>query len=190
MIFFTSDLHFLHKNIIKYNRSSYVENVDEMNELIINTINAKVGAQDTLFILGDLILGKIAKGIELLKRINCKNIHIVPGNHDDSRLLRKLEELNIATVHSALYETTLFNKRVVMCHYPMVSWNRMHHGAWHLFGHTHGSYEGLGRSVDVGWDSYYNIFGKPGVWSFTELEEYMNKQEFESLCHHSETSPR
>lgn len=28
-------------------------------------------------------------------------------------------------------------QHIVLCHYPMASWNRQHYGAWHLFGHTH-----------------------------------------------------
>ena len=41
---------------------------------------------------------------------------------------------------------------IIACHYPMRAWVRIHHGALHLYGHTHGSLPGTRRSCDVGLD--------------------------------------
>ena len=42
-----------------------------------------------------------------------------------------------------------------MCHYPILEWNRCHHGSWMLHGHCHGN---LGPSefkrLDVGVDCH------------------------------------
>src|SRR5215212_524958 len=41
---------------------------------------------------------------------------------------------------------------VVLCHYSMQIWDRSNHGAWHLFGHSHGKLKGIGLSFDIGVD--------------------------------------
>ena len=66
-IHFVSDLHFLHRNIIKYNRE-YCDDVDEMNELIVKEWNAVVKPNDLVFDLGDLSMGsmKLAKSLLML----------------------------------------------------------------------------------------------------------------------------
>ena len=184
MIYFTSDLHFLHKNIIKYNRG-YYSSVEEMDEDIIRVINKTTTPQDTLYILGDIAIGSVRKSVELLARIHC-TIFIVPGNHDSSRACNRYNELPNVTVLPTLTELKLGSTDIVLCHFPLVVWNKGHHGAWQLFGHTHGSYEGVGKSLDVGWDNYYNLFGKVGIFSLTDVETYMNTRDYRSFSHHSE----
>ena len=47
------------------------------------------------------------------------------------------------------------HKRIlVLCHYPLASWDRRHHGAWHLHGHSHGTHQGTGCILDVGVDCH------------------------------------
>jgi calcineurin-like phosphoesterase family protein len=184
MNYFTSDLHFLHKNIITYNRPYYTS-VREMNESIIAVINATVEVWDTLYILGDIALGSVKIAAEYLEQIKCE-IKIVPGNHDSGKALKRYAELTNVEVLPPLYETKVGDTNVVMCHFPMVSWNRSHYGAWHLFGHTHGSYVGLGKSLDVGWDSFYNMYGVVGIFSEQDLRDIMGQKEFIQVSHHKE----
>lgn len=80
MKYFTSDLHINHLNVINYCNRPY-KDCDEMNLAIIAGINAKVTANDELYILGDFSLSP--KWVEWgLQLINCKNIHLIIGNHD------------------------------------------------------------------------------------------------------------
>lgn len=182
MIYFTSDLHFMHKNIIKYNRP-YCKDVMTMNHLIVDTINAEVSREDTLYILGDIALGSINAATALLGRIKC-NIKIVPGNHDSNRALNRYKELGHVEILPPLTEVKIEDQHIVLCHFPMVSWNRAHHGAWQLFGHTHGSYVGQGKSIDVGWDNHVNEYGVAGIFSFDDLKVIMQNKEFEPISHH------
>ena len=57
MIWFTSDLHLNHMNILKYEPISRpFDTVEEMNETLIGNWNACVKDDDTVFILGDLCM--------------------------------------------------------------------------------------------------------------------------------------
>lgn len=53
--YYTSDLHLNHENLVKSGFRKF-NNVSEIDDLIINNINKKVKANDTLFILGDLMM--------------------------------------------------------------------------------------------------------------------------------------
>ena len=54
-----------------------------MTEQLIENINKYVKEDDTLYHLGDWTFGGIDKIWEFRKRINCKNVHLILGNHDD-----------------------------------------------------------------------------------------------------------
>ena len=43
---------------------------------------------------------------------------------------------------------------LVLCHYALRVWDRAHYGAWHLYGHSHGTLPAWGLSLDVGVDSH------------------------------------
>jgi calcineurin-like phosphoesterase family protein len=44
--------------------------------------------------------------------------------------------------------------QLVLCHYPLRSWNRMGRGALNLHGHSHGRLGPLPRQIDVGVDCW------------------------------------
>ena len=89
-IFFTPDSHYCHSNLCigiskwddKEKSCRNFQTLEEMNELIVKNINDTVGENDILYHLGDWSFGGIENIWEFRKRINCKNIYLVPGNHD------------------------------------------------------------------------------------------------------------
>ena len=88
-IWFTSDPHYNHKNICKgtseWNNTDRCRNfssVEEMNNAIVEGINKHVNKDDILYCLGDWSFGGVESIWEFRKRINCKNIHLILGNHD------------------------------------------------------------------------------------------------------------
>lgn len=80
MIYFTSDLHFSHANIIRYADRPF-RDTNHMDEEIIRRWNATVGAEDTVYVLGDVALGPIDKSLPKVARLNGHKICVL-GNHD------------------------------------------------------------------------------------------------------------
>lgn len=146
--FVTSDLHFFHKNIIKHcPKTRPYSSVDEMNEALILYWNTLIGKNDVVFHLGDFSGGNWTKTAELISRLNGKIIFII-GNHD--KVLR--DNLPKEDLHD-YFELWVNKVKVCMSHYPMTCWNQAGRGSIMLYGHTHGSFQGKGRTMDVGWDA-------------------------------------
>lgn len=176
-IFFTSDNHFGHKNIFKFCRETrHGQDANEMNELMIEKWNNTVGLHDRVYCLGDFSFMRSDKTEEVLKRLKGQ-IHLILGNHD--------QWLNAAT--SAYFESvdhykkiTVDGIKVIMFHYPIVEFENMHHGSYHLYGHVHGSYTHPGRAMDVGIDA------RPqkdmGLWAWDEIHAHLKNRPL--LPHH------
>jgi len=135
-IWFTSDTHFYHKNILKFcptTRNGADEK--EMTELMIEAWNKRVKPQDTVYHTGDFSFGSTEQTERVLQRLN-GNIRITLGNHDkqiqSSRLNGYFESMKI-------YDTIrIADQRIVLMHYPIESWDQMHRDTIHLHGHIHG----------------------------------------------------
>ena len=82
MIWFTSDTHFGHENMLRLSDRPW-STVAQMNEAMVANINSKVAADDELYILGDFSFKMtVQDAYELRKSIACKRVHLLPGNHD------------------------------------------------------------------------------------------------------------
>lgn len=80
MIYFTSDLHFGHKNIINFCRRPF-HSVENMNKLMVMNWNEVVQPDDTVYILGDFAMGQIRETLPIAEQLNGEKL-LVPGNHD------------------------------------------------------------------------------------------------------------
>jgi calcineurin-like phosphoesterase family protein len=187
-VWFTSDCHFCHANVIKYDNRPFTD-VDEMNEKLILNWNSVVGEKDVVFYLGDLSFDRNGGHTErIVNELNGK-IHYILGNHDDERDIRKLNRFETISDYINLSINDLDNPRkkqgIMMMHYPILSWDKAHHGDWHLHGHCHQSLvtqnpEYYKRKVlDMGcngWD-YRPV-------SYNEIKEIMIAKEIENIDHH------
>ena len=165
-IWFTSDLHFGHKRIIEFcpNTRPYVS-VEQMNQDIIETWNKSVREEDVVFILGDVSFAKKDVTEWCLQQLKGKLI-LVSGNHD-----KGLDERYFDTTFQSYAEIKIDDKDIVLCHYPIYEWNKMHHGSYHLFGHVHGKPTPVvGRLMDVGWDV------KGGLFSWEQVVEQLENK--------------
>lgn len=182
-IWFTSDTHFGHKNIIKFSNRPF-DDEDHMNEELIRAWNEVVGEDDTVFHMGDFSLTSPNKTKEILDRLN-GNIFLILGNHEKSVMRKEDVRARFTEIKDKL-EITLNGQFIVMCHYGMRVWNKSHHGSWMLYGHSHDSmeHEVWGRSMDVGVDSAYRILGEYRPFSFEEIKAIMDKREDNPVDHH------
>lgn len=89
-VFFASDYHFNHKNILTFKKEDgsplrEFNDVTHMNEYMVMKHNCVVGPKDKIYMLGDIGLGKSATGFEILSRMNGEKI-LIKGNHDVASL--------------------------------------------------------------------------------------------------------
>ena len=139
MIYYTSDTHFGHTNIIRFANRPY-KNVEEMDEDIIARWNSKVKPGDLVYHLGDFSWRDHKK---YRQRLNGALVLLI-GNHD-----KGLHESYFAEV--CRYKEIKDNKqKLVLFHYPIWSWNGMHHGTIHLHGHVHANPVPPNEQEDIG----------------------------------------
>lgn len=79
MIFFSSDQHYWHNNVIRYCTRPHAS-VEEMNEDMVLKWNQTVGPEDTVYVLGDFSLA--FRAVETFPQRLMGNKILVPGNHD------------------------------------------------------------------------------------------------------------
>ncbi len=146
-IWFISDTHYHHKNIVLgttgweggLDKCRNFKTLEEHDDVIVNNINKLVKEDDILYHLGDWSFG----GHEQIKifrnRINCKNIHLILGNHD-----QHIEKEN--SPYRELFKSVQYYKEIkyggkhfILSHYAMRVWNKSHHGSIMLYGHSHGT---------------------------------------------------
>jgi len=172
MIWFTSDHHFGHANIIGYTGRPF-KSVEEMDGEMISRWNEVVGPDDTVYHLGDFTLGPDI--VRYAANLN-GHIRIIPGGHDKRWLKRYDGSLPNLGVLDWLVIFGMPGYKITLCHYPLLSWEQSHRGMPHFHGHCHGTIgrmgasgdrqlppgRVIGRRVDVGvdcWDFY------PVSWS-------------------------
>lgn len=149
-IWVTSDTHFFHKNILKYQAHTRpFADVDEMNEALIERWNSCVKPGDMIYHLGDFGFAIPRKLESVLKRLNGQ-IYGVFGNHDQAMHNSHIAKYFVWQREYA--EIKVDGTKICLFHYPIAEWNRAHHGSLHFHGHLH-SDRVWGRSMDVGSDS-------------------------------------
>ena len=127
-----------------------------MNQAMLTNWNNKVGPQDSIFLLGDVSFAKPHLTEEVLKQLN-GNIYLIRGNHDWS--IGKLSkyfvwEKDLVTIEIPDEDIEGGYRPVVLCHFPMMSWDRMRYGSIQLFGHVHERWLGNNRQINVGVDQW------------------------------------
>lgn len=175
-LWLTSDTHFGHKNIVRgttewtefkegsSNQSTRdFDTLEEHNEALIHNFNSLIKPDDTLWHLGDWSFGG-HKNIEIFRnQLQCKNIHLIFGNHDqhiepiDSpyrKLFNSVQYVKEFSLKLGTERTGTYGKqKFFLSHYTHRVWNQSHHGVVHLYGHSHGTLPGIGKSMDVGVDT-------------------------------------
>ena len=126
-IFFISDLHLDHANIIEFTKRPF-KNVTEMNETLVSNWNNTVSDKDTVYFLGDMAFGKGSRSADYwLTRLNGR-IVFIEGNHEDAGLKTFYsKDKNVFLTYKG--------KEFLLTHDPALKpkdWN-----GWIIHGHHH-----------------------------------------------------
>lgn len=144
MTYFSSDLHFAHAKEFIYKPRGFAT-VKEMNETILKNFNSIIDEDDTLYLLGDLMLGNTEEGFNYLSQLK-GHIHIILGNHDTDARIKEYRKIpNIESIEYAdLIKLKVEDKKYkfYLSHYPSHTTNIDDHGDLervliNLYGHTH-----------------------------------------------------
>ena len=164
-IFYCSDPHHSHKNLIK-SLSSWssgahrdFKSVDEHNNTLVNNINKTVGQDDVLLMMGDVAFGGFENIKKFMDRIVCNEVHLILGNHDKHIKFNRDNINNCFTSVNNYLEIMVDDDTFVLFHYPIREWEACHKGWYHLYGHQHNLpadrfSNGNNRSMDCGFDGH------------------------------------
>lgn len=201
-LWFFSDPHYNHVNICRGvsnwsddSKTRPFLNLEDMNGAIVHNINSYVKEDDILFCLGDWSFNGFDSIREFRNRINCKNVHLIYGNHDE-KIIKNQDniqeifsscnhylELQVSFHDSSDLEKqltgALTRRTIILSHFPICSWNFMSRGAYHLFGHVHlPQHERIreGKAMDVGMDG--NFFAP---YNFREIKMLLDRQPIHNI---------
>jgi calcineurin-like phosphoesterase family protein len=163
MKYFTSDTHFNHKSIIEACYRPF-KNVWAMNAHMIKRWNEVVRDGDLVYHLGDFALPNKGDGQEIQEILDGLNgqIYLIRGNHDRKNM--GLFGGKFIKIVDLAYIKLQTGQKVMLCHYPMLSWRASHHGSWHLHGHAHGRMATRRGALDVGVDgNNFHLIGEDEI---------------------------
>jgi calcineurin-like phosphoesterase family protein len=170
MFFFTSDHHFGHQRIIEL-ASRPFGSVDEMNEELILRHNAVVGADDHVWFLGDVCMGKLDDSLALIGRLNGTKV-LIFGNHDRmfrvspakaEAATRRYLDAGFAEVLPTQVSPASWPRRWTFSHFPpsgdhseerFAEHRPVDDGGIFVHGHLHGQFIKNLNCVDVGVDAH------------------------------------
>lgn len=135
-VFFTSDLHAYHKNIIDWCGRPY-KDIEEMNKSLIENWNSVVPEDGIVYCLGDFCFGDNQCWKSFREQLKGE-IVLIRGNHDfkinqqNNDFLEKL-----FSYVSWSMSLQLEGYRVWLSHFPPLCFSGSEHNSISLFGHVH-----------------------------------------------------
>lgn len=181
MIFFTSDLHLGHANVIRHCNRPFAS-VEEMDEALIDNWNSKVQSNNnTVYVLGDVMFRNKKSPEEYLRRLKGKK-HLITGNHDRDWV----KKCNLGEFFESVNRMDFLSdgqRQMTLCHFPMMSWPHntrayLVHG--HIHNNTDAEYWPLIRRSEFILNTGVDINGFAPV-TFDEMVENNRRHKKESL---------
>lgn len=134
MIYFTSDLHFGHRNILHLCNRPFAS-VDEMDDVLVDNWNRKIHRDDVVYIMGDLMFRNEKPAEWYLDRLKGRK-HLFVGNHDG--LWMKTVDLSHYFENVSMMGTFSDGQhKITGCHYPMMTWPSSGRNGYMVYGHIH-----------------------------------------------------
>lgn len=162
-VWFTADLHIGHKNILKHQKQridkmslSGDEDIKGHDNFIIDMWQSLTEKKDHIYVLGDFIMKNKEEAIKILNILKDggRKIHLIVGNHDKStkkvaNMFESVDEIKSVIFKSTNYSFLKNDFNVVMCHYPMKTWQNKCRGAMQLYGHVHSNSPWIDEEDDL-----------------------------------------
>ena len=119
MIYFISDTHFGHRNIVRYRPFNDIE---EMDNTLINNWNSTVHENDEVYILGDFIYKSDKHCSYYLRQLAGKK-HFIVGNHDNKWMAcgGNLSDYFVSIDNLKEIQDDK-GRYLALCHYPLMEW--------------------------------------------------------------------
>lgn len=174
---FSSDWHLSHANVLRYDNRPF-ENVKEMDATIIENYNALVADNDDFYFLGDFCFNN-KHAYDFLAKLK-GNLYFIKGNHDKSNTIKLYEKFGVYLGEQK--RIRINDQDIVLNHFAMQVWDKMHYGAWHLYGHSHGSLPDNQNALkfDVG----CMLFDYKPI-DFNTVKSIMENKKFKPIDHHN-----
>lgn len=156
-IYFGSDLHFSHNKILEFTDRSF-SSLKEMEDIFFGEMYSKIRKGDDIYLLGDIVLYKdMIRILDWLQDIP-GNFHLIKGNHDHKETVKHPVWKSVEH-YKELKHPDLTHK-IVLCHFPIESWNKQRYGAYHFHGHTHNNMSNEIKHIKNRWDVGYDATGR------------------------------
>lgn len=175
-VYFTSDLHLKHVNILRYSRQRFMtgtgpdgapaptpDDVERMTREVIARYNARVTDEDLVYVLGDVAMGEKALHPALVAQLKGKKT-LVMGNHDERQIKdptdgkrrpMTFEEhwkhwtgMGFIQVYQDFTYLSADYGSIYCRHIPTAKYQ----GDYHFCGHVHEDFDRLDRIINVGVD--------------------------------------
>lgn len=141
-VFFTSDTHFGHSNIIKYCQRPF-NSAEHMDEVLISNWNEVVSPQDIVFHLGDFCFGSDKEWIKILQRLNGTK-YLILGNQDLKKIANSNQIKDYFADINMQMRVVVDKQKMLLNHYPFLCFEGGYQNVWQLFGHVHSSKHSTG----------------------------------------------
>lgn len=147
--YLTADTHFGHRLVAQDIRG--FDTIEQHDEALVTAWNERVKPGDVVYHLGDFMLPQHQDRAEKLLRTLHGTKNLILGNHERPQAVRAK---GWASTQQYKHKRFRSGFHVCMFHYAMRTWEGMHYGYFHAYGHSHGQLEPIwGRSMDVGVDT-------------------------------------
>lgn len=132
-VYFTSDTHFGHENIIRYCNRPF-RNAEEMNAELIRRWRETVPEDGIVFHLGDFAHGNARLWNDILSALTGRK-YLILGNHD----MKALRQGYMGRFEHVAQQMTIRvgGQAIVLNHNPFLCYGGSYRDVWQLFGHVH-----------------------------------------------------
>ena len=160
-IWFTSDQHLGHNNIIKFCNRPF-ESVDLMDQTIIDNWNECISKNDIVFTLGDFMWhANTKKIVDIISKLN-GTIYMILGNHDNEDMFNCIKSDRLKIISDITHLNIKINNEkipieICLSHYPLMTWSGRNRKVYNFHGHTHCRPDDSGYDKDLPYWKGYQI---------------------------------